>query len=63
MKKFLLLIALSLSAGLVLAHEFWLQPSRFFARVGDIINVQVLVGEYFVGERSEGKKHSVTPLS
>ena len=59
MKKFLFIIGLSLSAGLVFAHEFWLQPSRFFARVGDKINIQVLVGEYFVGERSEGRKNRI----
>ena len=59
MKKLSLLIALSLGLSIAFAHEFWLQPSQFFARVGDKINLQVLVGEGFAGERSEGKKNRI----
>ena len=59
MKKFLLLIGLSLVVSMVFAHEFWLQPSQFFARAGDIINIQVLVGEGFLGERSKGRKNRI----
>lgn len=58
MKKFVILLALSI--GVAFGHEFWLQPSRFFANVGDRINVQVLVGEGFLGERSEGKKNRIS---
>lgn len=43
-------------ALLVQAHEFWLQPSAFFAQPGQVIPVQVMVGEHFNGERSAGKK-------
>lgn len=57
MKKFSWVVGLILGTGVVFAHEFWLQPSRFFARVGDTVSLQVLVGENFVGERSEGKKN------
>ena len=57
MKKFALAVGLISLAGITLAHEFWLQPSQYFARVGDRISVQVMVGEGFVGERSEGKKN------
>ena len=38
-------------------HEFWLQPEHFFAEPGQVIPVEVLVGEQFNGERSEGKKN------
>ncbi len=55
--KFFLVAALVLGVGAVFAHEFWLQPSRFFAAPGDKINIQVLVGEGFAGTRSEGKKN------
>ncbi|MBD2703248.1 DUF4198 domain-containing protein [Spirosoma sp. BT702] len=48
-----------LSLCLVFGHEFWLQPSRFFADVDDKISLQVLVGEGFQGERSEGKKNRI----
>lgn len=39
------------------AHEFWLQPGVFFAQPGQVVSIEVLVGEYFNGERSEGKKN------
>lgn len=39
------------------AHEFWLQPSVFFAEPGQVVPIEVLVGEHFNGERSEGKKN------
>ena len=54
---FLCIIGLSVVA---FAHEFWLQPSQFFANVGDRIHVQVLVGENFAGERSEGKNNRIS---
>lgn len=61
MKKFIIGISLclGLSVSAVLAHGFWLQPSQFFATVGDKINIQILVGEHFAGERSEGRKNRI----
>lgn len=59
MKNYLTAITSLISVGLAFGHEFWLQPSRFFANVGDRIDVQVLVGEGFLGERSEGKKNRI----
>ena len=59
MKKILVILTVYLSISLVFGHEFWLQPSRFFARTGDKISMQVLVGEGFLGERSEGKKNRI----
>ena len=41
------------------AHEFWLQPTRFFAQPGDVVQVRTLVGEHFLGEPSEGKKNRI----
>ncbi|SOD97719.1 DUF4198 domain-containing protein [Spirosoma fluviale] len=40
-------------------HEFWLQPNTFFAEPGQLVPVEVLVGEHFQGERSEGKKNRI----
>ena len=60
MKKFSLIVVLGISLGIAFGHEFWLQPSRFFATVGDKINVQILVGEGFLGERSEGRKNRIS---
>ena len=48
--------------GLVLfanAHEFWLQPETFFVQPGQVVPIEVLVGEHFNGERSEGKKNRI----
>jgi uncharacterized GH25 family protein len=42
------------------AHEFWLQPDTFFAQPGQVVNIEVLVGEHFQGERSEGKKNRIS---
>ncbi len=57
MKKLSLLIGLSSLFSVAFGHEFWLEPTQFFARIGESIRVQVLVGENFTGERSEGKKN------
>lgn len=59
MKNFLTILTFIISISLAFGHEFWLQPSRFFASVGDKISLQVLVGEGFLGERSEGKKNRI----
>ena len=64
MKKFLILCVLITSlAAVAFGHEFWLQPSVFFASVGDKIKLQILVGESFLGERSEGKKNRIIQYS
>ena len=60
MKKISLLLALSIGLSAAFGHEFWLQPSRFFAKTGDRIHVQILVGEGFAGERSEGKTNRIS---
>lgn len=57
MKKYLITLGLTTLAGLALAHEFWLEPDRFLASVGDTISLRVLVGENFTGEPSEGRKN------
>jgi uncharacterized GH25 family protein len=56
MKKLSLIVGLSILISVAFGHEFWLEPTQFFARVGESIRVQILVGENFTGERSEGKK-------
>ena len=60
MRKILFVLFLVTSISLAFGHEFWLQPSRFFAKVGDKINVKILVGEGFSGEPSEGKKNRIS---
>ena len=59
MKKFLLITTFCVLAGLALAHEFWLEPSQYVVRTGERVNIQVMVGEGFAGERSEGVKNRI----
>ncbi|TAE25405.1 MAG: DUF4198 domain-containing protein [Cytophagales bacterium] len=44
---------------LAVAHEFWLQPQRFFAAVNDVVSIEIMVGEAFQGDHSEGKKNRI----
>lgn len=60
MKAIYLTVFLVLSLTVLgVAHEFWLQPQRFFAAVNDVVPVEIMVGEAFQGERSEGKKNRI----
>lgn len=56
-KNYLVTLVLILFVLLAQAHEFWLQPNVFFAETGQTIPIEVMVGEHFNGERSEGKKN------
>ena len=58
-QRYLLLITLLTLSVLAAAHEFWLQPAFFFATPGSTVPVDILVGEGFVGEASEGKKNRI----
>lgn len=60
MRKIVFLFFFATGSCFVFGHEFWLQPSRFFAKAGDKINVKILVGEGFSGEPSEGKKNRIS---
>ncbi|GAB3335160.1 DUF4198 domain-containing protein [Larkinella ripae] len=62
-RKVILILLLCIIVFWAQAHEFWLQPNRFFAAVGDLISIEVLVGEGFKGERSEGKKNRIVQYS
>ncbi len=44
---------------LAVGHEFWLQPQRFFAPVGDRVEVETMVGEDFLGERTTANKNKL----
>lgn len=36
------------------AHEFWIQPAKYFANAGEVIGLNFIVGEHFKGERWGG---------
>jgi uncharacterized GH25 family protein len=44
------------------AHEFWMQPVKFFLRPGERTSISFLVGENFIGEPWNLKVHKVEKL-
>src|SRR5574339_572163 len=46
-------------ATILMAHEFWLQPNKFIYKVGEDINLRLLVGENFEGENWTGNNKSI----
>src|SRR5689334_2945566 len=44
------------------AHEFWLQPQKFFFQVGEKATIGFRVGENFVGEPWDLTKHRIERL-
>lgn len=57
--RYLSLFALLSLSFWVTAHEFWLHPSTFFAQPGDVVPVDLMVGEGYEPELSEGKNNRV----
>lgn len=45
------------------AHEFWIQPAKYFANAGEVIGLNFFVGEHFKGERWGGGGRRVTTLN
>lgn len=46
----------------VVAHEFWIFPSTFFAKIGEVVELSINVGEDYVGERWGGGSRRVARL-
>ncbi len=61
-KKVLSLVALTFVYGLAVAHEFWLQPQKFFYAVGEKALINFKVGENFSGEDWDLNRHKVERL-
>jgi uncharacterized GH25 family protein len=61
-KKFSLSVAVILVAGIVQAHEFWLQPKKYRYQLGDEVKVDFMVGESFTGELWDLSKHKVEKI-
>ncbi len=49
MKKVLSLFLIFVASSL-LAHEFWLMPSKFKLKIGELFDLQLFVGEDFMGD-------------
>lgn len=56
MKRALLLFLLMVFF-LAPAHEFWMQPEKFRYQPGEVLKLNLMVGEQFTGEKWDLKKH------
>jgi uncharacterized GH25 family protein len=61
-KKITTCVVLLTVAILVQAHEFWLEPQKFFYAVGERALISFRVGENFMGEPWDLKVHRVEKL-
>jgi len=61
-KKIISTIALLALIILAQAHEFWLQPAKFIFKPGEKLLVRFMVGENFMGEPWDLKKHRIEKL-
>jgi uncharacterized GH25 family protein len=57
-----LLLAFLLSGIVSVAHEFWLQPGRYFYVIRDIAAISFRVGENFTGENWNGNSAKISQL-
>jgi uncharacterized GH25 family protein len=62
LKKFPVLFILSVVTFMVTAHEFWLEPDKFFYQAGDSLKFSFKVGENFIGESWKVKRDRVVKL-
>lgn len=49
-KRLLIFLSLLIVSFLARAHEFWLEPDRFFFDAGENVRIHFKVGENFIGE-------------
>ncbi|WP_439581911.1 DUF4198 domain-containing protein [Dyadobacter bucti] len=61
-KKPFVVISLLLLTTLCYAHEFWLEPLRFILKENEKVTVNLMVGEDYSGEHSNGLKYKITKL-
>jgi uncharacterized GH25 family protein len=62
-RKFSIVLLLIVLITLVQAHEFWMQPVKFFLHPGELTAVRFMVGENFMGEPWDLKVHKVEKLN
>ncbi len=61
-KKSVLFFIVILLSAIVFAHEFWLQPRKFYYSIREMANIKFLVGENFTGENWMGNKDKIQEL-
>lgn len=55
----LITVVIFIVASLAQAHEFWMQPQKFFFKPGEQATVSFMVGENFTGEAWDLKRHRI----
>ena len=48
--------------SIALAHEFWLEPVKFWLKINEITRIDLMVGEDYNGEHSNGQKYKILKL-
>ncbi|MCE7073124.1 MULTISPECIES: DUF4198 domain-containing protein [Dyadobacter] len=61
-KKLLPLSSLLLFCSLAFAHEFWLEPVKFWLEKNEKVRIDLMVGEDYTGEHSNGHKYKIVKL-
>ncbi len=62
MKKTLLLLCIIVLSVIAFAHEFWLNPKKYFYSIRETANIRFAVGENFQGENWKGNKEKIVQL-
>src|SRR5688572_6222233 len=61
-RRFIVFVFFVASSIIAQAHEFWLQPQKFVFVKGENLTVNFRVGENFMGEHWNLKKHRLLKL-
>lgn len=61
-QKVLTLAAALLFCTLAYAHEFWLEPVKFWLKKDEKVRIDLMVGEDYTGEHSDGHKYKILKL-
>ncbi|MEO6685856.1 MAG: DUF4198 domain-containing protein [Dyadobacter sp.] len=61
-RKPIVLISFMLLATFGYAHEFWLEPMKFMLKENESVSVNLMVGEDYKGEHSNGQKYKIVKL-
>jgi uncharacterized GH25 family protein len=60
--KLLTVVSLFLLSSLGYAHEFWLEPTKFLLKINEKITINMMVGEDYQGEHSNGLTYKIVKL-
>ncbi|MBE8971219.1 DUF4198 domain-containing protein [Nostocales cyanobacterium LEGE 12452] len=61
-RKLLPVTGLMLVCSLTFAHEFWLEPVKFWLVKNEKVRIDLMVGEDYTGEHSNGHKYKILKL-